>query len=176
MSKERKVVGLVHRSDQTGDSERMSTVTTVGGAEQDSTRDAANAAHRSALAKADIAQRNVNLKDESQRRQTLISVPDQVAGDTMFFTNHRWPEANKYFPEDVDAPMRFVSRFYPYALEGELYIDEPKSLKEVDRCEKKRKIMKKMKLRYVVVNRQYIDPDGLAVEACKLSEALEQLE
>lgn len=109
-------------------------------------------------------------------RADLVSIADQVAGDAMFFRNYRWPDANRIYPDDVDAMMRFVSRYYPHATNGPLYIDEPANLREVNRCEEKSKHMKKLKLRYVVINKAYELPDEHQVHATTLAEAMEQLD
>jgi hypothetical protein len=137
-------------------------VTLVDG-QPDQSLDIESPAHRKALAR-------------FTERGRLISTADQVAGDTLFFMRYRWPEANRHYPDDVDAMMRFVSRYYPHADGGPLYLDEPKNLREVNRCEEKRKIMKKLRLRYCVIAREYYTPDGLVVKPTLLSEALEQLE
>lgn len=136
--------------------------TTLVSKKADPTQDIETPAHRRALAR-------------YQDRANLVSLADQVAGDTMFFRNYRWPDANKIYPDDVDAMMRFVSRYYPHAKEGPLYIDEPWNIREVNRCEEKRKHMKKLKLKYVVINKEYEIEDDVIVPATTLAEALEQL-
>lgn len=114
--------------------------------------------------------------DRAEARQTLISLADQVAEDTMFIRNYMWPTARQEYPIDADAGMRFVSRYYPYAKPRPLYVDEPRSFIGVQRCEEKRKIMKKLGLRYVVLAAAYQDPDGHQVKETRLEDALEQLE
>lgn len=140
-----------------------SRVVTLSNETKETDSDLMTPAHRSALAR-------------YNSRNDLISIADKVAGDAMFFSGHKWPDSNKHFPEDDEAMMRFVDKFYPHAVGGMLYVDEPKNLSEVDRCEVKRKIMKKLKLRYVVITRAYSTPDGVNHEATIISEALEQLE
>jgi hypothetical protein len=118
--------------------------------------------HRRALNRADA-------------RKELVSIADQLAGDVMFFKNYRWPDAIRHYPEDHDAMMRFVSRYYPHAKPRALYVDEPSNHRDVARCEEKRKIMKASGLRYVVLNRGYQTPDGLPVDPETYLGALEQL-
>jgi hypothetical protein len=129
--------------------------------------DKTSRAHRSALEKIN---RRINHGD-------LISVSDKVAGDPLFYRNYRWPEANRHYPEDSDAGMRFVSRYYPYAdAKGGLYVDEPTNTRQVERCEEKRKIMKQLGLKYVVIAAEYFTPDGFRSAPTTIAEALEQLE
>lgn len=126
-------------------------------------RDVDTPEHRRALARAD-------------ERKTFISLADQVARDTLFFGKYKWPGAHQAYPDDPDAMMRFVTRYYPHAEGGALYVDMPRSVRQVDRCEEKRKVMKKLRLRYVVIASAYQTPDGVPVEATNLAEALEQLD
>jgi hypothetical protein len=146
---------------QASEENRVVNLTTLD--DDDKSKDQETPAHRRALARMD-------------GRKTFVGLPDQVARDTLFFGNYKWPGADREYPDEPDAMMRFVTRYYPHAEGGPLYIDQPRSHREVERCEEKRRAFKKLRLRYVVIARAYQTPDGVPVEATNLAEALEQLD
>jgi hypothetical protein len=119
---------------------------------------------------------HLNKIDRVDLRKQFTSLAEQVAESTVVLGNYKWPGADLAYPETTDAMMRFVDQYYPYATGGPLYVDTPRSARRVDRCEEKRKWMKKGKLRYVVIADGYMDPDGVWIEADNLSNILEQLE
>ncbi len=110
------------------------------------------------------------------QRLTLISLSDKVAGDTVHIRNRKFPGADQVFESVVDVRMRFVSKFYPYANGGELYVDEPRTESEIQKCHEKRKVMKKLKLRYIVIEPQHTTPEGRIVPGTTLQDLWEQLE
>lgn len=65
----------------------------------------------------------------------------------------KFPGADAAYPDTLDALYRFVSAYYPYAVGGPLYVDEPKNEKEVHRAYERQKVMKKLKHRYVIIEK-----------------------
>lgn len=125
-----------------------------------------SAAHRRALARA-------------AERQQFVTIAERIAKDSMHYKHYKWPGADREFPESIDAPMRFVSKYFPYAEGGPLYVDEPKTALEARRCAEKAELFKKWKMRYVIINDNYViekDQQVTNVPAATLESCLEQLE
>lgn len=112
-----------------------------------------------------------------EERKELVTTADMVAGNPLYFRNYKWDVTNKAFPEDIDAALRFVTKFYPFTKAGKpLLVDEPRTEREVILCYEKQKIIKKLGLRYVVIEPFRSTLDGAApIPASTLSDCLEQL-
>lgn len=116
-----------------------------------------------------------------EERARLVTLSDQVAGDVFFFRNYKWDSARKHYPDDLDALMRFVSKYYPNSMDeerkhetGALYVDEPRNQREYQACLEKQKILHGMGLRHIVVRpempgkvkkKEFVaDENGIAVQ------------
>lgn len=90
---------------------------------------------------------------KSDAKKHFSSMSDRLAEDTLFYRNHKWAGADKYFPNKDQHIMRIVSKFYPYARGGELLIDEPNNEAEMIFAYEKQKFFKQNKLgfRHVVI-------------------------
>jgi len=104
------------------------------------TRDTMSAAHRRALQK-------------YESKQEFIYPVERIAGHKLFIRNTKFPGADSAYPEVQYALYRFVDKFYPYALGGPLYVDEPKNEQESYRAYEKHKVMLKLGLRHIVVEK-----------------------
>lgn len=117
-----------------------------------------------------------------EERLFLVTISDRIAQDTLYTRNFKWDIRNRNFPEDIDAHMRFVTKYYPYpkGKDGKvcapLYVDEPQKEHEVIQCYAKQKILKKMGLRHIVVESHRVNPEtGQILTASTLEDCLEQL-
>ena len=96
----------------------------------------------------DEEKKQAKFKEVIGRRAKYRSVADQIAEHKMHYRNHYYP-GNEMF---MDTPeLRFVDRYYPYAKDGPLYVDEPRDIQGESLCETKRKHMKQKGLRYIVI-------------------------
>lgn len=109
-------------------------------------------------------------------RQKFVTIADQIARETLFLRNYRWPGSTVRFPDDIDANMRFVTKYYPHAEGGPLFVDEPSTFREVIDSYKKQKILKELGFRCIIVEHQHYTPEGNIVQASTLTDVLEQLE
>ena len=92
-----------------------------------------------------------------------LGLAGDVAQDVVYVRNTRFPNGYLHFP--VEPLMRTVDKFFPQAVDGPLYIDEPVSKREIADCKRKAAAMKLEKLRYA-----YIAPE------MTLEDILKQLE
>ena len=89
---------------------------------------------------------------EPRSRRSFLGMSADVAQDDHYIRNTRIPNSLKWFP--VDPLLRTVDKYFPYAVGGPLYIDEPKSNAEIEQCLKKAEALKAEGARYA-----YIGPD-----------------
>jgi hypothetical protein len=81
----------------------------------------------------------------------FATMAERVAKHHLYYLNHKIPDAEKHFP--VDIYSRFVSKYFPYAEGGPLYVDEPRNDDEMFKAYEKQKVLKKMGLRSIVIMR-----------------------
>jgi len=106
-------------------------------------------AHRNALRRAEL-------------KGQFISISDQVAQSNLFFRNYKLPLKVKIPVDHPDAQI--VTKFYPHAKGGPLYVDEPIAAVTIDRAYLRQKILKSFGLRHIVIEKD-----------SSLEHALEQL-
>lgn len=82
------------------------------------------------------------------RKSNLYSTSDKLAQDKMYYVNYRWRNTDQFNP---DRKYFYVDKYYPFAVGGPLFIDEPHHKDEFARCEKKAIEMRELKLRYIYV-------------------------
>lgn len=100
---------------------------------------------------ADARHRNAMRKFEIRKR--FISLAAQIAEDNLFITNVKYPGADKTYPDPKDADFRYVNKMYPNAKGGPLYVDEPITERDMLRSYARQKIIKKLGLRYIVIEK-----------------------
>lgn len=88
-----------------------------------------------------------------QKRHEFTSIAEQIAESHIAVGNYRIPSDKKLFPLDQDAAKRFVSRFFPYAKGGALFVDEPANEHELQFAEKRQKFLHGLGHRHVIVPR-----------------------
>lgn len=93
------------------------------------------------------------------RRHRFVATSDQIAESLHYQINWKWPESDKFFPNDPD--MRLVDKYYPYAKGGPLLVDEPRGKEAVDKAYKKQKVLKAQGLRHLVIEEQAVFIDLL---------------
>lgn len=96
--------------------------------------------HRRALAKFDS-------------KKQFIYPLERITQGTVVIRQVKFPGADAAYPDVTHALYRFVSSYYPYAQGGPLYVDEPKNEKEVFRAYERQKVMKKLGLRHVIIDK-----------------------
>lgn len=99
------------------------------------------AAHRRALQKYD------------SKRQFTSPVEELAGNISGMVGNVKFPGSDEIYPNDAQASMRFCSKYYPYAVGGPLYVDYAKTEIESYRAYERHRVMKKLKLRHIVVER-----------------------
>lgn len=92
----------------------------------------------------------------------LATLSDRVAEDNFYYLKHYFPGGLNEFRDFPN--LRMVKKFYPYAKGGPLYVDEPVFEFQKEECRRKKDVMKKLGLRYIVLE------DGMSKE-----DALSQL-
>lgn len=138
---------------------RISTIDEVAGPPP---KDQDSPEHRRALAR-------------HEDRKKFVTIGDQIARETLYLRNYRWPESSKYFPDDIDAHLRFVTKYYPHAEGGPLFVDEPTNHREIVESYKKQKLLRKCGFRAIVVEPQHYTPEGRLAPGSTMAECLEQL-
>ena len=76
----------------------------------------------------------------ASNRQLLKTKAQKVAGHPMWHKNWGYRGGIDVFPHS--ASMRYVLWYFPHAIGGPLYIDEPTTKQEIEACEKKSKAIK----------------------------------
>lgn len=98
------------------------------------------AAHRRALQKYESKQQFVNLVERIVQDKTVI-------------LKVKFPGSDEAYPDPTQALFRFVTKFYPYAKGGPIYVDEPINEQEVYRAYERTKVMRKLKIRHLIVEK-----------------------
>ena len=81
-------------------------------------------------------------------RKELKDVASRVAGHNLHHADWVYEKCHRLFPHDPE--MRMVSRYYPYAVNGPLYVDEVdgNDKREVMRAKEKLEVLKDAGYRY----------------------------
>lgn len=126
-------------------------------------------AHRAALKSVE--------RRQDRNPEHFSSLSDRVAGEKLYIRNWAWPGGMREFPESVDAPMRFVTKYYPYTEAGKpLCVEEPRNERQMLQAYEKQKLLKKMGFRCIVIESGIVNPDtGKVLKETCLADCLEQL-
>lgn len=108
------------------------------------------------------------IQQEAKREATesvmsFETLPEKLAHSRLYIRNHTVKVLKDSFP--TDTSMWHVDLMYPQASGSPLYIDEPEFEYNIKQCERKRAVMKKAGLRYVILKKD-----------TKFDEAILQLE
>lgn len=99
------------------------------------------AAHRRALAKYD------------QKRQVTSPIEELVGDTSGMEVTVKFKGADEAYPDTIHARFRYCSSYYPNAEGGPLYVDQPRNEGEIYRAYERQKVMKKLGLRHVIIER-----------------------
>jgi hypothetical protein len=90
------------------------------------------------------------LAERAEVRRRYPQTEDELAGDLMCYRNEKAQPLVEAFPFERD--LQYISKFYPYAKGGPLYIDCPMTKLEEQRSLKKVSPMLKAGKRFYYVN------------------------
>lgn len=93
------------------------------------------------------------LQKYEQKQQLTNPIEELAQNIHGVVGNVKFPGADEAFPLAHQGLLRFCSKVYPYAKGGALYVDYPKNEVESYRAWERNKVMKKLKLRHVVVEK-----------------------
>lgn len=102
--------------------------------------DVVSPAHRRALAK-------------YESKKVYLYPIERLTQGSVVIRQVKFPGADTAYPDVTQALFRFVSAYYPYAVGGPLYVDEPRNEKEVYRAYERQKVLKKLNLRHVILDK-----------------------
>lgn len=89
----------------------------------------------------------------TELRGQFVTLSDHIAESDIFVRNFKFHEADKLYPDLAFVSYRFVTKMYPYAKRGVLFVDEPRNENEVLSAYHKQKQLKKLGYRHVVIER-----------------------
>lgn len=84
-------------------------------------------------------------------KKNLVGIPNQIAGDVLYYTNYPFPKCEDYFL-DEDKNLRYCDRYYPYAQGGALWMDIQSNRDERNFALKK-KVLNELGLRYIAIKK-----------------------
>lgn len=90
-------------------------------------------------------------KFRSARKNGYYSLSDELAESTVYFRNHRLKEADILYPDFTQLNYRFVTKYYPYAKGGPLFVDEVRGEYQTKIAYEKQKTLKKLGYRHIVI-------------------------
>ena len=82
-------------------------------------------------------------------RKSTNSISDELAGDKFHYVNYLVTHLKFAFHDKPS--MWHVDKYYPYAKNGAIYFDEPRTPQEIDLCSLKREFLHKHAIRYIVI-------------------------
>lgn len=91
------------------------------------------------------------------------SITNEIAQSSIFYRRHKLDELKEAFSYNVK--MQVVDKFYPFSQYGELYIDEPRTEKEIEASEKKKEVLKN-KLFFILYPNRDINLHRDELERC----------
>lgn len=86
-----------------------------------------------------------------ERRWKFIDIASQVAENNFYIMNWKWPGSDRLVPPHVSIDFKMISKYFPYAKGGPLLVDEPRFPDQVKLCFEKQRLLKHLKMRYVVI-------------------------
>ncbi len=108
------------------------------------------------------------LQKYEAKKEFLYPV-ERIAQDHVCIMNVKFPGADEAYPQPQEALFRFVSKVFPNAKGGPLYVDHPRNEREIYRAYERHKIMAKLKLRHIVAEKDSSYEDLLEqLEECSI--------
>lgn len=89
------------------------------------------------------------LQKYEEKTQILHPI-ELIAQDQLFIRNVKYSGADEDYPHEHQGLFRFVSKIYPNAKGGPLYVDEPKNPNEIHRAWDRHEKMVARNLRHVI--------------------------
>jgi hypothetical protein len=90
----------------------------------------------------------------------MLGLSAVIAEDTVCNRNWPWRNARKHF--ETEPLMRTVDKFYPWAKEGPLYVDEPETEGDEKNCARKRAALESEGCRYIVITKDMTEEQARA--------------
>jgi hypothetical protein len=87
----------------------------------------------------------------TELRGQFITLSDHVAESDIFVRNFKFHEADKVYSDLAFVDYRFVTKMYPYAKNGVLFVDEPRNEPQAHVAYEKQKQLKKLGYRHIVI-------------------------
>jgi hypothetical protein len=78
-----------------------------------------------------------------------LTAASQIAGDKYFKVNWYHPELRRCFPGN--SKLWHVDKFYPYAKDEPLFVDEPRFDYEILRSKQKAEVLEKIGVRFLIL-------------------------
>lgn len=94
---------------------------------------------------------------EIQTRRKYHNTASQVAESDFYKKNYMYDGGKKTFPDNPE--LWYVNKFFPYAKQGPLFVDEPKNDIEETMCDKKRSVVEKNGHKYLIIKKGMSDVD-----------------
>lgn len=79
----------------------------------------------------------------------FTTIPEIIAESKSYEKNVLIEKLKTLYPQDPD--MFYIEYYYPWAVNGPLYVDCPEFQADIEECEKKRKVMVELGLRYLIM-------------------------
>lgn len=83
------------------------------------------------------------------KRKTFQSLAETVAQDAFFYANYYYEGGREIF--ENEPKLQTVDKYFPWAEGGPLFIDEPELPYQLDMCNKKSEVMKRLGHRYLIL-------------------------
>lgn len=109
----------------------------------------------------EIEQKVINIETR-RAAKAGDALSDKLAGDKFYQKNKFYPALQKSFP-DCKA-LHYVDRFYPYAVNGPIAIDEANRLNtplEIEGMKLKRDILAKLGIKYILLTPEITELEAL---------------
>lgn len=94
-------------------------------------------------------QKDTVLLSIAKRKSLPHSIADRISGNVFHYRNWYYPGGREAFEQD--DRLRLVDKMYPFAEGGQLLVDEPTYPYQIENCERKRAVLKKLGFRYVII-------------------------
>jgi hypothetical protein len=86
-------------------------------------------------------------------RQKFTNLADQLAQSHYTCRNCKFPGSEQIYTDPLQSSMKFVTKFYANAKGGPLYVDEPMTEKQMLEAYERHKVMLKLNLRHIVIEK-----------------------
>lgn len=84
-------------------------------------------------------------------RGKFVTIADEIAKSTFYIRNYKYPNAQQLYSGSLDQDQRIVTKYYPHAKGGPLYVSEPTNLYEQKKAWEKHEVLVKNGFRHIVI-------------------------